>query len=111
MQSAATIETFSSSSVSPTRGGNATGANQVLYNLDPVDGVLTITWDNVGYYSARTDKLDAFQVQLINVGGGNFDIVYRYQNINWTTGDASGGTDGLGGTPAATHGRGTSAAT
>ncbi len=85
---------------SPTPGGNSTGANQVFYNLDSVNGVMTITWDDVGHYYAATNKLDAFQLQLINVGGGNFDIVYRYENINWTTGDASGGTNGLGGTPA-----------
>jgi VCBS repeat-containing protein len=83
-----------------TPGGNSTGANQVIYNLDTVDGVLTITWDDVGYYSSATNKLDAFQVQLISLGGGNFDIVYRYENINWTTGSASGGSNGLGGTPA-----------
>ena len=44
--------------------------------------------------------LDAFQLQLISLGNGDFDIVFRYENINWTTGDASGGHDGLGGTPA-----------
>ena len=26
--------------------------------------------------------VDAFEVQLISLGGGNFDIVYRYQSIN-----------------------------
>ena len=78
-------------------GGNSTGSNQVNYNLDTANGVLTVTWDDVGYYSAHNDKLDAFQVQLISLGNGNFDIVYRYQNISWTTGDASGGSGGLGG--------------
>ncbi len=81
-------------------GGNATGADQVFYNLDPTNGVLTITWDDVGYYAEQTNKLDAFEVQLISLGGGNFDIVFRYESINWTTGEASGGMDGLGGTPA-----------
>jgi hypothetical protein len=81
-------------------GGSAAGADKVFYNLDSVNGVLTVTWDDVGYYNEHTDKLDAFQVQLISLGSGNFDIVFRYQSINWTTGDASGGTDGLGGDPA-----------
>jgi Nidogen-like len=53
--------------------------------------VLTITWDDVGYYDAHTNLLDAFQLQLISLGNGNFDIVFRYENINWTTGDVSGG--------------------
>lgn len=67
------------------------GAGHVYYDLDPVDGVMTITWDHVGYYSAHTDRLNSFQVVLVNEGGGNFDIVYRYGGIQWTTGDVSGG--------------------
>src|SRR5262249_25620117 len=67
------------------------------YDLDAVNGVLTVTWDDVGYYNSHKDKLDAFQLQLISLGNGNFDIVYRYQDINWTTGDASGGSGGLAG--------------
>jgi hypothetical protein len=62
--------------------------------------VLTITWDDVGYYAEHTNLLDAFQLQLVSLGNGDFDIVFRYENIKWTTGDASGGDDGLGGTPA-----------
>ncbi|UVO26369.1 cadherin-like domain-containing protein [Bradyrhizobium arachidis] len=67
------------------------GAGHVYYDLDPVDGVMTITWDHVGYYAGHTDRLNSFQVVLVNEGGGNFDIVYRYAGIEWTTGDASGG--------------------
>ena len=78
-------------------GGNATGSNRVYYDLDATNGVLTVTWDDVGYYNSHKDKLDAFQLQLISLGNGNFDIVYRYQNISWTTGDFSGGSGGLGG--------------
>ncbi|MEY2527684.1 MAG: hypothetical protein QOE73_2455, partial [Verrucomicrobiota bacterium] len=76
------------------------GAGAVYYYLDPTDGVMTITWDHVGYYNSKTNKLDSFQLVLINEGNGNFDIEYRYGNIQWTTGDASGGSNGLGGTPA-----------
>ena len=84
-------------------GGNATGSDRVYWNLDTVNHVFTVTWDDVGYFSNHTDKLDAFQVQLIDesaTGAGNFDIEFRYQAINWTTGDASGGSNGLGGTVA-----------
>jgi VCBS repeat-containing protein len=76
------------------------GTGHVYYDLDPVDGIFTVTWDHVGYYSNGTDKVDSFQLQLISRGDGNFDIVYRYGDIQWTTGGASGGTGGLGGTPA-----------
>jgi hypothetical protein len=81
-------------------GGNSTGSNRVYYALDTVNHIFTVTWDDVGYYSAHTDKLDAFQLQLIDEGNGDFDIEFRYEAINWTTGDASGGSNGLGGTVA-----------
>ena len=83
-----------------TPGGNSTGSNLVYESLDTTNDVLTITWDDVGYYAEHTNLLDAFQLQLVSLGNGDFDIVFRYENINWTTGDASGGHGGLGGTPA-----------
>lgn len=90
---------YTGDSVAPTPGGTSAGTNLVWYDFDPTGyGALTVTWDDVGYFSAQTDKLNAFQLQLIGTGGGNFRIEYRYEAINWTTGDASGGVGGLGGT-------------
>jgi Ca2+-binding RTX toxin-like protein len=84
-----------------TPGGTSKGTNLVHYDLDPTGyGTLTVTWDDVGYFSEMTDKLNAFQLQLVGKGNGNFDVIYRYETINWTTGDASGGSGGLGGTVA-----------
>jgi Ca2+-binding RTX toxin-like protein len=81
-------------------GGNSTGSDLVWYDLDTVNHVFTVTWDDVGYYGAHDDLVDAFQLQLIDEGNGDFDIIFRYEAVNWTTGDASGGSGGLGGTPA-----------
>src|SRR5215831_529747 len=78
---------------SATPGGTSTGSNLLYYDLDTTNGVFTATWDDVGYYSGRTNKLNAFQLSLISVGQGDFDIVFRYEDINWTTGDASGGSN------------------
>ncbi len=86
--------------VSSTPGGNSTGTNLVYYDLDEENKTFTVTWDDVGYYSSRADKLNAFQLQLKATENGNFDIVYRYEDINWTTGDASDGSGGLGGSVA-----------
>ena len=83
-----------------TPGGNSTGSDIVSYDLDTTHGVFTATWDDVGFFSQHTSKLDAFQLQLINRGSGDFDIVFRYEAINWTTGDSSSGIDGLGGSVA-----------
>jgi hypothetical protein len=83
--------------VAPTPGGTSTGSNLVWYAVDPETDTVTATWDDVGYFPDRTDKLNAFQLQLVDLGDGNYDIVFRYEDINWTTGGASGGEDGLGG--------------
>lgn len=90
--------TAAANQVTPTAGGTSRGSDLVWYDLDPTGfGTLTVTWDDVGYYPARTGKLNAFQLQLAGTGGGNFDIIFRYEALNWTTGGASGGFDGLGG--------------
>lgn len=64
-----------------------------------------ITWDGVGYYSQAADKLDTFQLILrgpgYSVPAGQGQIGFYYGAMQWETGDASGGTDGFGGTPAA----------
>lgn len=62
------------------------------------------TWPAVGYFASKADKLNTFQVVLTersDTGAGNFDITYNYRSIQFETGDASGGTNGLGGTSAA----------
>jgi hypothetical protein len=85
----------------PSSGGTSAGSNQVWYDLDEVNGVFTVTWDDVGYFNRKTDKLNAFQLELAKVGDdGDFNITFRYENVDWTTGDFSGGSGGLGGTVA-----------
>lgn len=65
-------------------------------------GQFSVTWDNVGYFSRHDNKLNSFQVTLFQVGDeGDFDIEFRYNKLEWTTGDASEGINGLGGIPAA----------
>jgi hypothetical protein len=57
------------------------------------------TWDRVGYYGAHTDKVNSFQAVLIADAIGNSWVFFNYDGLQWTTGDASGGSGGLGGTP------------
>jgi len=68
---------------SQTPGGNSTGTNLIYYDLDTQNNIFTATWDDVGYYSNNTENLNAFQVQLVDGGGGDFDILFRYEDINW----------------------------
>jgi len=77
--------------------GNSTGSNLVWYDLDTDAKTITVTWDDVGYYDEHMDKTNAFQLQLHNRGMGDVDISFIYEDINWTTGDASHGVNGFGG--------------
>ena len=87
-----------------TRGTVSTpmGGNLVYWDVRP--GRVTITWYMVGYYSSRVDRLNDFQIVLYDRSAervaGDFDVEFRYNRCTWTTGDASGGAGGLGGTPA-----------
>ena len=59
--------------------------------------------DGVGYFSNQADKLNNFQIILVDrsdTGAGNFDIYFNYTRIRWETGSASGGYAGLGGSSA-----------
>ncbi len=63
-----------------------------------------VNWVDVGYYSGHTDKLNSFQLLLVNredsASAGDFDIVFNYDKVQWESGDASGGSAGLGGNSA-----------
>ncbi len=65
---------------------------------------LVVTWDNVGYYNEHGDLRNTFQVAIsdgtnASMGIGN-NVCFSYDDMQWTTGDASGGSGGFGGTPA-----------
>ena len=85
-----------------TRGA---GSAQVTYGAGTVDGFVAfaVNWVNVGYFSRSDDLLNSFQLVLIDrsdTGEGNFDFEFNYDQIQWETGDASGGSNGLGGNSA-----------
>lgn len=63
-----------------------------------------VTSQNVGYYLTESNKLNSFQVILIDrsdILSGDFDIEFNYNKIQWEAGDRSGGSEGLGGTTTA----------
>jgi len=64
-----------------------------------------ITWNGVGYYDENANKLDTFQLILrgpgYNVPACEGQVGFFYGAMQWETGDASDGTNGFGGTPAA----------
>lgn len=81
----------------------AAGSGITTYGTGQIEGhqAFGVEWFNVGYYNAHDDKLNTFQLVLIDrsdTGAGNIDIEFNYGSITWETGGASGGSGGLGGT-------------
>jgi len=73
-----------------------------IYVAAPNADTAIITWSNVGHFDGNNNKTNNFQLVLHNResetgGSGNFDIEFRYDRLEWTTGDASEGSGGLGG--------------
>jgi hypothetical protein len=85
-----------------TRGGNPPTNNNICWHLEP--NRIVVTWNNVGYFASHHNFLNDFQLILTSSNTcsstGDFDVEFRYNRCEWTTGDASGGTNGRGGTPA-----------
>ncbi len=81
------------------------GTNSGVVQLSQLPNEDIITWDHVGYYSENSDKLNTFQLVLrgsgFNTPAGEGQIGFFYTGMQWETGDASGGTGGFGGSPAA----------
>lgn len=77
------------------------------YNIEQINGreAFGVTWKKVGYFNQNDDRLNSFQLILIersDTGTANFDIEFNYDIVLWETGDhpTSGGVDGYGGKPA-----------
>jgi len=74
----------------------------VTYGTGMIDGhkAFVVNWVDVGYFGIHWDKLNSFQLVLIDRSDrapGDFDIEFNYEQIQWETGDASGGQNGFGG--------------
>ncbi|MFT5040635.1 MAG: cysteine-rich repeat protein, partial [Hyphomicrobiaceae bacterium] len=69
------------------------------------DDTLVVTWDNVGYFDRRGGHRNTFQIAISDgtnpeMGLGN-TVCLSYDEMEWTSGEASGGdSDGLNGAPA-----------
>ncbi len=80
----------------------AAGSGIVYYKVTPT--AMIVRWQTVGYYSLYDDKLNDFQLIITDgndpiLPSGN-NVSFCYGDMAWTTGDASGGTNGFGGNPA-----------
>lgn len=81
-----------------TRVGPTVTFGQGTYGGQAAFGV---NWLGVGYFNQHLDKTNTFQLLLVDrsdIAAGDADIYFNYGSIEWETGDASGGSGGLGGT-------------
>jgi len=78
-----------------------TKSGVVYYKLTP--HYLVVQWDSVGYFAEHNDKLNTFQVIMSDGAGAiipsGANVEFCYKTMQWTTGDASGGNFGFGGSP------------
>lgn len=76
----------------------------VYYKITPT--AVIIRWDSVGYYSMHSDKRNTFQLIITDgidtILPANTNVSFCYGDMQWTTGDASMGANGFGGTPSTT---------
>ena len=84
---------------------NGDGSNPVTYGQGTFEGrdAFGVNSIGVGYFAAEDDLLNTFQLILVDradVSAGDFDFIFNYDQIQFETGDASGGTNGLGGNSA-----------
>ncbi|MGB1032397.1 MAG: nidogen-like domain-containing protein, partial [Flavobacteriales bacterium] len=78
------------------------GTGEIWYYFTP--DAIYVNWVGVGYYNEETDKINTFQLILTDgtnplIGIGN-NVAFNYDDMSWTTGAASDGVNGFGGSPA-----------
>lgn len=76
-------------------------SGQVTYGTSTLGGrnAFGVNWLGVGYYAVSADRLNDFQLVMIDrgdVAAGDFDFEFNYGRIQWEAGSASGaGSNGL----------------
>jgi len=75
---------------------------QVWYRMEP--NRMVVIWDATGYYAYHCNLLNTFELIMTDgtdplIGVGK-NVAFSYTTMQWTTGDASGGSGGFGGYPA-----------
>ncbi|GAW34784.1 bifunctional hemolysin/adenylate cyclase precursor [Roseovarius sp. A-2] len=75
------VSTFLSE-VAPTPGGTSQGSNLVHWDFNLLSDQFIVTWDDVAAFDGP-GGFNAFQLILTDRGGGDFDIQFRYEDVNW----------------------------
>ncbi|MEL6180769.1 MAG: nidogen-like domain-containing protein, partial [Myxococcota bacterium] len=86
-----------------TRNRSLSDLNENLVYWHFAPGQFIATWYDTGYFSRHNELRNSFQLVLteyLRGDPGDFDVEFRFNRCEWTTGDASGGSGGFGGSPA-----------
>jgi hypothetical protein len=82
--------------------GTTGSIGNVYYKITP--SAMIVKWEAVGYYAIHGDKLNTFQLIITNGADSllpaGTNVGFCYGDMQWTTGDASGGIMGFGGVAA-----------
>jgi hypothetical protein len=73
---------------------SSTGSDNIYWHMGTDEagrGALTVTGDDIGVYPADNSETNAFQIRIVDLGGGDVQVDFRYEDINWLQGTASGG--------------------
>ena len=76
----------------------ASGVTQFGTGLLSGRNAFAVNWFDVGYFASRAELRNTFQLIMIDrseTGAGNFDFEFNYSQVQWDTGEASGGVNGL----------------
>jgi hypothetical protein len=80
----------------------------LMYLRNDIPDEIIVTWDNVGFFNVHGSPTDSFQLVLRGpnynggvIPAGEGQVGFFWNTMGWETGDASGGSGGFGGTPAA----------
>ncbi|MFC3613208.1 calcium-binding protein [Lutimaribacter marinistellae] len=76
---------YNSPSIFPWNGdldtqGSPLDSTGVFFDLNAERDSVVVTWQDVGYYSRNFANPATFQLELIDIGGGNAEIVFRYED-------------------------------
>ena len=77
--------------------GEGAESGPIWVDIDPGTDTLSVTWQDVGVYRRNAETTNTFQLQMVDRGGGDFDIVFRYQQIGWTLGSGLSDSGALAG--------------
>lgn len=68
--------------------GEGFESGQIWYDVDELTETFTVTWDAVGSYRFQADLTNSFQLEMKRIDSSDFDLTFRFEQVNWTSSSA-----------------------